>query len=95
MFSKSYFNQKVERFTQTKEEFNACFKRKDFVAANERLKEMYDLIESMRATARCSAYEELDFESYNYAMQETTTCDLFFKQAFKTFTDALVNNINE
>lgn len=95
MFSKSYFNQKVERFTQTKEEFNACLKRKDFVAANERLIEMYDMIESMRATARCSAYEELDFESYDYAMQETALCESIFKQSFKTLTKAVINNFNK
>ena len=93
MFSKSYFNQKVERFNQTKEEFNACFDRKDYVAAKERLDDLYSLIESMKGTARCSAYEELDFESYDYAMKKVAFCEISFKQAFKGFTAALVNAI--
>ena len=93
MFSKTYFDKKVERFTQTKEDFNACFDRKDYVEANERLEELYSLIESMKATARCSAYNELDFESYDYAMKEAGFCELQFKHAFKTLTSALVNAI--
>lgn len=95
MFSKTYFDKKVERFNQTKEEFNACFDRKDYVAAKERLEDLYSLIESMKATARCSAYEELDFESYDYAMKETSFCELIFKQTFKSLTAALINELNK
>lgn len=95
MFSKTYFDKKVAKFNQTKEEFNACFDRKDYVAAKERLDDLYSLIESMKATARCSAYEELDFESYDYAMKETAFCELFFKQAFNALTDALINELNK
>ena len=93
MFSKTYFDKKVAKFNQTKEEFNACFDRKDYVAAKESLDDLYSLIESMKATARCSAYEELDFESYDYAMKEVAFCETSFKQAFKGFTAALVNAI--
>lgn len=93
MFSKTYFDKKVERFNQTKEEFNACFERKDYFEAKERLENLYSLIESMKATARCSAYEELDFESYDYAMKETAFCERFFKQAFQALTSALVDAI--
>ena len=95
MFSKTYFDKKVARFNQTKEEFNACFSRKDYVAAKERLEDLYSLIESMKATARCGAYEELDFESYDYAMKETAFCEHQFKNAFKDFTSALVDELNK
>lgn len=93
MFSKTYFDKKVAKFNQTKEEFNSCFEKKDYFEAKERLEDLYSLIESMKGTARCSAYEELDFESYDYAMKETAFCEHQFKNAFKEFTSALVNEL--
>lgn len=94
MFSKTYFDEKAVQFNRTHKKFKVCLDKKNFVQARRRLEDLYDLLESMKAIARCNAYDELDFESYDYALEEIGFCESLFKYDFKDFTSALVNELN-